>query len=66
MRLDALVNEPPFDWELFDVQPVPVKRVTWEHNVYPDRLVHEWEARQVARLMAKGREPPVVRRWRVY
>lgn len=42
----------PFDWELFDAQPYPVKQVTWEHNIYATFPVMPGAAKAIARMMA--------------
>ena len=42
-----------FDWSLFDSQPLVVRRVTWEHNVFPNFPVEPEAAKAVAWAMSE-------------
>jgi hypothetical protein len=57
--LPTLPTDDPFDWELFDEQPLSVRKVTWEFNVFPDKLVEPKDAARAALLMIEYWETKV-------
>ena len=42
-----------FNWDLFDSQPLVVRRVTWKYNVFPNFPVEPEAAEAIARAMSE-------------